>query len=423
MSVWASVQKGKASRFSSKGKEKPAVSQVDLDAPPATMDYNGLRIGPETDVEYQANQALPIDGSNSLLRVLSPFMIQAELPLIVGSNPSTSKKDFAGIFNAAHRNAPAAWKAGRDKYMQDIPGGDQISTAGSVEQFVSNGVRNKTGGGGGTEMVAISPDSGSSSRLGTPAIADLYTAVDIEMQLRSIVNTPPLVLLINPQSLSMTYTKIQQFTDRTRYGFVFQAWGEEQPRLSISAKCGAFISGGRGVQFVSRLDSASWQNLQSTFIFYQHNGYIHDTVGGSNAHHMVGALSIHYDGWVYHGNMESFTYTLEEGNQLGGIVFNMEFVVNAMVDTSKQSLIVSPMRSPIPSMSDPRYSGAGSRAFPTDGDLLVDVGDVASRATSAGAKVLGQVTGRTPDGQSESMVAVASGTVSPKGIVGFVVGR
>ena len=387
MAVWGSVQKGKAARFSSKGKaDQPGVSQAALETPAATQAFQGLQVGPDFEIEYGDNSAQSIDGSNSLLRVLSPFMIQVELPLIVGSNPSTDKKDYAGVFDSAHRNAPSAWKSGRDRYLQNIAGGPQLSMAGSVEQFVSDGMQVRQAGGGQIREVPVSADSSGSARLGTPAIADLRTAVDVEMQLRAIVQTEPLVLLINPQSLSMSYSKVQQFSDRTRYGFVFQAWGEEQPKISISAKCGAFISGGRGVQFASRLDSASWQNVQSAFHFYRHNGYIYDTVGKSNAHHMIGALSIHYDGWVYYGNMESFTYTLDESNQLGGIAFEMEFVVSSMVDTSKQSMIVSPMRSPIPSRSDPRYSGARNRARPSEGDRAVNVGEVISTGLSVGAQ-------------------------------------
>ena len=82
--------------------------------------------------------------------------------------------------------------------------------------------------------------------------------------------------------------KVQQYNDRTRYGYVFQGWGEEQTRLTISAKCGAFSSGGRGVQYASKRDSAAWQNLMTAFQFYKNNGYIYDTLGKSNAHLFVG---------------------------------------------------------------------------------------------------------------------------------------
>jgi hypothetical protein len=179
-----------------------------------------------------------------------------------------------------------------------------------------------------------------------------------------------------------------------------------------------------GVQFASRRDSAAWQNFQTAFQFYKHNGYIYDTVGQSNAMHMVGALSIHYDGWVYYGNMESFSYTLEEGNQLGGVTFDMEFTVNAMVDTSKQSLVVSPMRSPIPSASDPRYHGKESRALPGTGSVSVG----GPNGTITGGEDFysknnyeRQEQGMAPDGQAEpKLVGAGGGLVSPKSSGGFV---
>jgi hypothetical protein len=200
-----------------------------------------------------------------------------------------------------------------------------------------------------------------SSRLGKPAIADVYTAVDIATQLSAALNTPPLVFLLNPENVQITYTKIQQFQDRSRYGFIYHGWGEEQPRLSITAKCGAFISGQKGVQFASKRDSAAWQNLTSALHFYKNNGYIHDTIGHSNAHHFIGAISIHYDQWIYYGHMESFNYGYDEALQHGGIEFQMEFVVSMMTDTHQAVAAVSPMMAPTPSPSDPRYLGMGDQ--------------------------------------------------------------
>lgn len=378
MAIFGRVQIGSGSRFSSKGQPRensgyqPDVTQPQLESPPPPSAYSGIKVGPEFEIEHEPLQALPIDGSYRLPRTLSPFMIQVEPPLIVsrsGIDKAGQGKNYAGVFNAAHRGAPSAWQSARESIRADIPGGSHLANAGSVEGYISQGFTTRSQGGSQTRTVDVKGDG--PTRLGTPAIADVQTAVDITMQLRALVNTPPLILLINPQSLTMNYTKVQQFSDRTRYGFVFQAWGEEQPKLSINARCGAFISGGRGVQMASRRDSAAWQNLATAFQFYKNNGYIHDTVGKSNAHHMVGALSIHYDGWVYYGNMESFNYNFEETNQQGGVTFDMEFTVNAMVDTSKQSLVVTPMTGPVPSANDARYQGAQNRALAREGDISV----------------------------------------------------
>lgn len=373
MGVFGSLQVGSGKRFSSANKPTPPfapdVDNAQLVSPPAPVAYQGLKTGPDFGLEYEPNWTQGIDGSLSLPRTLSPFMIRVEPPMVYAAQGDTSKKDFAGILANGHGAAPSAYQAARNAIDATTPAGALAAGGKTIETFVAGGVMHKPVGSDGIQTMNLKGDG--AGRIGTPAIADLYTAVDITMQLQALVKTPPLVLLINPTTLSMKYTKKQQYTERTRYGFVFQAWGEEQPKLSIEAKCGAFISGERGVQFASRRDSTAWQNLATAFHFYRHNGYIHDTVGKSNAHHFVGALSIHYDGWVYYGNMESFNYTFEEAQAKGGIVFSMEFTVNAMVDTSKSSLIVTPMRSPVPSPSDPRYAGMDNRASPSRGDISI----------------------------------------------------
>lgn len=379
MGVFGSIQRGSGKRFSSQNPSQVRpfdinVSNAQLADPTPPMEYSGLKVGPDFAIEYEPNQALGIDGGNSLSRTLSPFMIQVEPPLAYASQGQKTKGDLAGILQAGHGAAPSAYQAARNSVDTTILGGSMTSVGKSVESFVAGGYVSKPSGSDGTQTKDLTGNG--AGRIGTPAIADLYTAVDITMQLAALVKTPPLVLLINPTTLNLKYTKKQQYTERTRYGYVFQAWGEDQPKLSIESKCGAFISGERGVQFASRRDSPAWQNLATAFHFYRHNGYIYDTVGKSNAHHFVGALSIHYDGWVYYGNMESFNYAFDENQgSNGGIVFSMEFTVNAMVDTSKSSLVVSPLRSPVPSPSDPRYFGMRNQASPNPGDIALNTGD------------------------------------------------
>lgn len=384
------IMVGKATKFASQpGVTEaqalaPDVSTALIVRPPVPERYQALRTGPDFTLEYEPNVTPSIDGSASFLRSLSPFMIQVEPPAVYSSeaallNKEERKQNPAGIYEAGKRGGLNPWSAARSRLQTAVGGIDTAGLGKSVEAYVAAGAPKPTASGSTTAegSPVTQLDGNGPGRIGTPAIADVYVAVDIAMQLKAILSTPPLILLINPASLQMAYSKMQQYTDRTRFGYVFQAWGEEQPKLSISARCGAFYSGGRGVQFASRRDSASWQNLMTAFHFYKNNGYVHDTVGKSNAHHFVGVLSIHYDQWVYYGNMESFSYTLEDANQLGGVTFEMEFTVSAMVDTSKAGSVVLPMKSPIPSASDPRYYGQQAKAFNRPGTLSVGLdGDV-----------------------------------------------
>ena len=339
----------------------------------APLAYRSLQVGPETVIEYESNLTEPIDGARSMLRNLSPFMIQVEPPLSFGEdggfiNHAKNSIIRVGAYTEA-QGAASGYDAARSQLAQSgiVRLNHNAGSAAEVVTKNSSGVQ-KTSSSDGTK---VDNKGQSDNKLGEPAIADMYAAVDIAWQLSAALNTPPLVLLINPHTLSMAINKIQQFQDRTRFGYVFHAWGEDQPRLSISAKCGGFISGQRGYQFSSKRDSAAWQNWMNMYHFYKNNGYIHDTVGKSHAHHHVGALSIHYDGWVYYGSMESFNYSYDEGLQHGGMEFSIEFTVSWAVDTSKPVFNVLPMKSPIPSMSDPRYQGMQARGHNRPGQFSV----------------------------------------------------
>jgi len=418
------IVSGNASRF--RGQSNPSIGNsgkakvVDDKAirnPPPPLAYEGLQVGPGLTVEYEPNVTIPVDGANQLLRSLSPFIFRIEPPFVFANDPAfTDQTNDKGIgtFSNALRSSQGFGSA-RGAIGRQFAFGSLGAPATSVEQFVSKSGDAQAKGGDDPDGLFLvdgtPPDS-----LGKPAITDMFTAVDIAMQLQAALNTPPLVLLINPQSLSMSFTKLQQFQDRTRFGYVFQAWGEEQPTLSISARCGAFYSGGRGVQLASRRDSASWQNLMNALTFYRNNGYIYDTVGKSNANHFVGVISIHYDGWIYYGNMESFSYTYEEANQLGGVVFEMEFKVSTMVDASQSNLVVTPMRAPTRSLSDFRL--AQRQDLNREGALSVGLGGTVDDRLFGSTKPQAWSTDQTTGGKGSG---VSQGTPLPpaRGRSGF----
>ena len=350
--------------------------------PPDPSEYVGLQAGPEMTIQVENSLTTPMDMTSSLLRRLSPFMIQLEPPLVYGEDGGFMNKGGNQIntssFDAAQRGA-RGYESARSALAQSALSVGINSNVTSVDAYISVNSQQTPKGG--------SAESNPTDKLGEPAIADLMAAADIAWQLSTILNAPPLVLLINPTSMEVSYTKVQQFQDRTRYGFLFHAWGEEQPKVTFTAKCGAFITGSKGVQYASKRDSRAWQNLMNAFHFYKNNGYIYDTVGKSNAHHFVGALSIHYDQMVYYGNMESFSWGYEEGNQLGGIEFSIDFTVTAMLDTAQQKFVVTPMKSPIPSLSDPRYAGIESRAKNPPGEFSVGADSDGLTLTTQGRNV------------------------------------
>lgn len=328
------------------------LTQASVVEPPPPKAFSKLPIGPNTSFELRPNTKEAIDGSDPLTRSLSPFIIQLELPLVFGIdggflNQASNKigiNNFDKANNQFDRFAFARSSVAQSSLglygMSEILG-DPIAMVGASNKAL-----------GGASVDDVGSGSG---RLGPPAIADVNVAKDVANQVTNILKTPPLVLLVNPNQLSLSLSKIQSYQDRTRYGYIFHTWGESQPKLSIQTKFGAFISEGRGVQWVSRQDSAAWQNLVSLFWVYKNNGYIFDVLGKSYANHFVGALSISYDNWIYYGHMESFGWTFEDSKMHGGMEISIDFTVSHMVDLAAPSYAVLPMISPNPSIEDNRY--------------------------------------------------------------------
>lgn len=358
MSVLVGSGKGQSSRLHGSTGVGPGDVTKHIHEPPPPLAFSGLPTGVGFDVVYEGNRQLPIAQARSLLRSLSPFTIQVEPPPILSAYMAEQQRGAkvdVGIYGSALQSSTALTN-NRAALDSSVYGGSSYRGA-PTEEYIAK----ESAGHRGSQSKVLKPTDRRAGKMGIPSIADLKVAADIALQLSNILNTPPLVLLINPQSVNISYTKLQHFQDRSRYGYIFHAWGEEQPKMSITARCGAFMSGGRGVHVASRQDSAAWQNLMTAVQFYRHNGYIHDTVGKSHAHHFVGGLSIHYDQWSYYGNLESFSLTHEEGNQLGGMTFSMKFTISTMVDSSKANPGVRPMRGPTPSPHDSRYEETSPR--------------------------------------------------------------
>jgi len=356
------------------GETRSKIAALVVQHPPAPSAFKGVSVGPEYSLNWDEPQDHDqVELSDSLLRNLSPFVIQVELPAVfadlgtpAGSQaPGTPRLDIYGTANGGLATYDAARAALQSSATIGGLLGYNLGTAVDTEEFVVR--RNDVQGLGLKGASFVNPQD---VQVGTPAQEDYLSASDIQRQLIAILEAPPLVLLINPTSLRLNITKIQQYQDRTRYGYMLHTWGDDQLKVSITAVCGAFISGGkngkdgRGVSAASKRDSLAWQNMMNLVHFYKSNGYIYDTIGKSNAHLHVGALSIRYDNWIYYGNMESLNFTFEETKNLGGMEFSMEFVANRKLDVSTQWFNVLPMKSPIPSLSDPRYQSSGGSNRP-----------------------------------------------------------
>lgn len=325
--------------------------------PPASL-YGELPRSPFFERSFQVQQSKPLDGSNKEVREYSPFTIEV-LPPPVLLDLEVNNQATKRI-----RLIQNAWGLQNNffKYKSFVEQPDfQASLSEGLkklEKFVASGIRSNTN--------SRKNDYAGLSASEQPAFADLRTAVDIAIQLARVMRTPPLTLLISPQSMGRQFNKIQQFSERTRYGYVFQAWGEDHPKISFSGITGGWYTGSlspqdiqrdllnqnretrttSGLQFASKRDSAAWQNLMNLFSIYTSNGYIYDNFGKSYANHFVGALAIRYDQWVYIGQMNNFNFGYEEAKPHGAMPFDFEFNVIAMYDVATLKTSVSRLTDP-----------------------------------------------------------------------------
>ena len=351
---------------------------------PSAERYDGLGLGPRLEYNFEIQEGIPVDGTSDLLRDLSPFTLRILPPSALLEAAAFESAGAAGQFGT--EASVSASRAAVDLITKAALGADGNPSAFEVAKALSN--VSAIGNVSVTQLeklqffVANGEFMANQDAAYVSSLADARTAADIAIQLINILNAPPLTLLINPAEMSISYTNIQNYSTRTRFGYVFERWGEEQPTITFRGSTGGFVAGTleslspmqaqlsgttstpTGYQFASKRNSAAWQNFTSLYQFYRSNGYIYDISGGSEAHNFIGALAIDFDQWTYVGRIDSFSYSYDEGSP-HRVEFDISFVVSQMYDTSETSYSVLPQLSPVPSPSDPQWSNRnrGSNAL------------------------------------------------------------
>jgi hypothetical protein len=318
--------------------------------------YDGLAVGPKLTYTYETQASVPYDGTNKLARLLSPFTLRLVVPEALVEGSGVSSVDVNLLGRATKAASDLTSKANSIRSAIGIPqvtgngkGYDTTTLLTSLQSTLSSGQ-------------ALLTTLGNTERA---VVTDLVTVADIQYQVEKMLQTPPLTLFVNPNTLTINRSSVQQFSNRTRYGKVFERWGEAQATLSISGSTGAFAAGNptgtagfagptnsenevpTGVQFASKRDSAAFQQLMSLFHIYRNNGYIYDTVGGSEAHLFIGSVAIDYDQMTYIGNIDSFEYGYSEENP-HRIEWSMEFTVSRTYDLAEEPVAVTPQSTPTP---------------------------------------------------------------------------
>jgi hypothetical protein len=313
--------------------------------------YAGLGVGPRLSYTYENQAGIPVDGTNALLRSYSPFTITIVAPDPLGTS-STGTSNVLSF-------STAAASTGSSNASSVSTG---LLVVGQSTSYIATQMR---------EAAATPRPAG----LGLPpssVLADAYTAADIKVQrdiLTGMAQTP-LTLLVNPSEMSRTFERIQSYQARTRYGYVYQVWGEQLLKVSFSGSTAGFVAGSTkgyqalvdhntgspsGYQWGSRKDSAAWQNFSTLVQFYRNNGYIYDTLGKSEAHLMIGAIRITYDDIVYEGHIDSLNFSFDE-NSPHRVQFDMEFTATYVLDQSRAAGNVTPMKAPTSDLQGTRPS-------------------------------------------------------------------
>jgi hypothetical protein len=260
---------------------------------------------------------IPLDhGRLEHLRSMSPFVLRLKPPYIGEYIQNPSNRPFSGVRSANGR----------------IPSRSNKEVALFKPNLPTYAMR-PIAGGRPNENNELVQDAG---------ITDRDQIRSIMVQHRSMLDLPPIVFAINPNSVQFSYTDVQSFGDQTRYGFIFHRWGEEQVQIEISCNIGAFIAGRErletpdfdgniqgvsGLQYVSRRDSTAFRNLTSILALYRNSATIVDMLGRSRAYHAVGTQCIHYDGQTWEGRLKSMSFTLSEDQPHGGIELSLSFTV------------------------------------------------------------------------------------------------
>ncbi len=145
-------------------------------------------------------------------------------------------------------------------------------------------------------------------------ITDKYIA-SIREDIEQFKLTPPLLLLVNPETFERSYEAAVDSSAKGRQGHIVHLWIEKP--MSISSKgvtAGQYsidASGQGGLTSLNRVQSLSYQNLLSLVMMYKNNGIIFDKFSRDSGSLGVPIIQmsvyIYYDNRLYIGSFDDFS--------------------------------------------------------------------------------------------------------------------
>jgi hypothetical protein len=267
------------------------------------------------------SKAIPVTGVPSYLSQFSPFTLRINLPQYSSLLPAGQAAESA-LKGVAAANLEVRTKA-HTLAEQKKKAADLIP---ALRTKYINQLRNPT--------VPQDP------------LNDPMTLLDIAYQKAQIAANPEVTFLINPNSFSVTHSKIQNHDQLTRYGAIFQSMlGDTYIQIQCNGRIGAYTVfkppdkdgfSADGTGYFAKINSKNYLNFLDILNVFLNNGAIFDTYGKSRANLLVGSVSIIYDGWEYIGSFDSFSYNYSETAQNGGLDWDFSFQATSMfpVDNS-----------------------------------------------------------------------------------------
>lgn len=301
---------------------------------------------------------LPVDTSNPLLRAYAPFVIYVEPPDII-QPLSNARAEQLESDKSVVKSTPFSSPLKNRSYLKSNPNSLFGATISSIAG------------------PPTSPPNRTESNRDLPlpsSLNDRLVALDILDQYKQLKDLPPITLLINPQSMNLQFNKVQQYQEATRMGYIFQAWGEDIPTMTINCKIGPYISShvtpskARGLHHTSRRDSASYRQFMNLLAIFKNGATIRDRLGRTEMIHQVGYHVIEYDGVRYTGHITSFEWGVGQDQANGGKEFSMGFDILQMDYFEKPSKNV--------------YSPEDARSYLGIKEELTAVNNVATKVAS-----------------------------------------
>ena len=251
--------------------------------------------------------------------------------------------------------------------------GDVISNAGWAKDGPANANKAQQSQ---TLNAGTSVDNPDLGKKYMAAQASLVKALQIAVA--QAAATPPLKLLVNPESFKVSNQKIISDGNwgRNGAGTGLEHWGDAQDTISVSGKVAGFyafpskssqkpVAG--GLSRAARNFSAAYQNFLSLFLIYRNNGgvWLEDFADARDAQTvkpnnlaLVGSIYIYYDSTLYIGSFDSFEMTESDVTPFTlsysfNFTVRQTFLLDRLADNSN-----SP--SSIPTSSQPTESNPAS---------------------------------------------------------------